>query len=527
MAIQFGLDEAIVRTAIQRVSQPARGESRRRSQPQVWRSLQLLESQPGWCIVGCGVLAALVLISPNFLPGELSWIFLVVLVAALLLSLLAAALSRKARYGLLVGPVVGAGIALDTFLDGSANTNGLGYLAAILVAVMMATLGALCSIAGGVAWMKRRQKEQRMASRQEMLERLLQIRQILESPAEARQLSGFRAFMEGLRRNVWFWGAAISILAVGIQTAAFRILNPPPEFFDGTLSQSAQDLPTESLQSLVILSIIGFGQFFILIILGYLAKTWLRSILMAILFLAISLIPLVVGLNPVNMRRLQEMPASQIIFSYSAMLICALVGAGAAAFEEFTTRSLLRSQNDPDALLNEMLELELMLGGGVKETFVLVVDVAGSTAMKKDADPFVAEYTFRAYQEMVSQIAGRHLGRVESTAGDGAVVGFSQSSSALDAARELLAAMPEFNLNRNKLPSEFIIRIGLHCGEVQAGLGEVQFTRVIDVAAHIEAVAPRNGIAMSDTFLNRLDPQPPTARIAQQVDGFEVWTLEA
>ncbi|HLK16752.1 MAG TPA: hypothetical protein VKT78_18235, partial [Fimbriimonadaceae bacterium] len=57
-----------------------------------------------------------------------------------------------------------------------------------------------------------------------------------------------------------------------------------------------------------------------------------------------------------------------------------------------------------------------------------------------------------------------------------------------------------------RLSRPFKVRIALHMGRVLADLTQVQFSHVIDVAAHVEKVSPVNGMALTQPIVQLLDP---------------------
>ena len=177
--------------------------------------------------------------------------------------------------------------------------------------------------------------------------------------------------------------------------------------------------------------------------------------------------------------------------------------------------------NDTSAVAAEIVRTHWRLYGRQRSLIVLVVDVAGSTLMKAGADPGRVEYSFRAYQEMISSITTEHGGKVINTAGDGAVCSFTDAASAMTAARELQTRLSEFNSSVNRLGSPFRIRIGLHAGESGVDLAHAPFNALIDVAAHVEKVAPVGGIAVTDSVADRV-PNEGLVELAAKVDGHRV-----
>ncbi|HMS57055.1 MAG TPA: adenylate/guanylate cyclase domain-containing protein [Fimbriimonadaceae bacterium] len=155
-------------------------------------------------------------------------------------------------------------------------------------------------------------------------------------------------------------------------------------------------------------------------------------------------------------------------------------------------------------LVEELLEAEHMLRANTGEVTAVVVDVAGSTKMKEGLDPLEVEWTYREYQRMLAEEAKECGGRVLSTAGDGAALAFEDSQAAVACALAIQARVEEFNSKVSRVPVPFRLRIGVHCGEVQGELGEVQFSRVIDVAAHVEALSPVGKVAITDSVASKL-----------------------
>jgi class 3 adenylate cyclase len=201
-----------------------------------------------------------------------------------------------------------------------------------------------------------------------------------------------------------------------------------------------------------------------------------------------------------------------------------VAGAIAAMIEGQSRRQKRVKENDPSALIAEMIHLEWRLRPRSQSVCVLVVDASKSSEMKAMADPFEAEWSFREYQKFLERVAVKNGGLVHSTAGDGAVIGFSTCQDALQAAHGTYAELAEFNQTVNRLQTPFRLRIGIHVGEIQGALDQVEFTEVIDIAAHIEGAAPIGGIAMSKAVLNEL-PGVLAMPINRVVDGYEVYTV--
>lgn len=526
LAQQFGVDEALVRNAMQTLSRNApRPEPKRRTvegAPKIASFIRWTSEKPGLAIGSCGLLILVCMLLSEYLIGPAVFVFLILALLVLIAGLVIAALSRRARFGALAGPALMGAVAIEILITDQGKTQPTTWIGIALLAVMISAFGVLAAIVGGFVWLKRQQKLDRATTRQQMLDRLMQVRLALEYPRTTPQPTRWRSIVENARKSFWWTSLGVAVFMAGVQTFVLRVLSVSPELLSGEVSRRATMKP-EEMTAAVVLATIGVGQFMLMVLIGYLGKSFWRTCLSIVIYQAVSFIPGFLGWNKIAIARLQTMPVGHIISSYVALLLCAVVGVAAAAIEEYTVRARLRQENDPDALLAELLDLEIALGGGLQDSYVLVVDVAGSTAMKKDADPLVAEWTFRAYQEVVSRVGGQHLGSVESTAGDGAVLAFPSANHALAAARDLLAALPDFNASTNRLGEPFVLRIGLHCGEVRGDLNEVQFTRVIDVAAHVEAASPRNGIAMTAPFRDKLTPVPTLEKMAVSVDGFDVY----
>jgi class 3 adenylate cyclase len=206
--------------------------------------------------------------------------------------------------------------------------------------------------------------------------------------------------------------------------------------------------------------------------------------------------------------------------AYTVGLAC--VGSALRKVSDWRQRVARLKRQDVSALRQEVIDLEWRLAPTQQTQCVLAVDVKGSTRLKEGADPLVAEACFREYQELVRRTCERFGGKVHATAGDGAFVGFADAASAYNAALAVLGAMPEFNEHVNKLDAPFRLRVGIHQDEVFGELSEVQFSRALDVAAHIEGAAPVDGIAVSDAVAAVL-PELAFFRAPNDVDGYAVY----
>jgi class 3 adenylate cyclase len=138
--------------------------------------------------------------------------------------------------------------------------------------------------------------------------------------------------------------------------------------------------------------------------------------------------------------------------------------------------------------------------------------------MKSLADPWTVEYSFREYQTFLEKIVHEQGGSVIATAGDGAVAEFPTVYQAYNAARRIQTEIENFNRKVNKLERAFRLRVGMHMGPVTGSINDVEFSAVIDIAAHVQGAAPIGGIALTGIVAEHLRDEP-LAQLAEPVDG--------
>ncbi|MBC8064708.1 MAG: hypothetical protein H7Y17_07745 [Chlorobia bacterium] len=153
-------------------------------------------------------------------------------------------------------------------------------------------------------------------------------------------------------------------------------------------------------------------------------------------------------------------------------------------------------------LLRQLVDLQTRLKSGEQTVTFLSVDIVGSTKMKELADPLSIEYTFNEYHQFVDRIVRKYGGSIHSTAGDGMICAFDNPSQAFGAGKNMQAGMIELNTFGNQTGIPMALRAGIHSGNVVApkpgDIASLNFAHVIDIAAHMQKVAPVGGIAISE-----------------------------
>ncbi len=152
------------------------------------------------------------------------------------------------------------------------------------------------------------------------------------------------------------------------------------------------------------------------------------------------------------------------------------------------------------ALVQQLMDIQDRLKQEEMRATFLSLDVVGSTRMKTENDALSVEFTFSEYHRYIEVLAGRHGGRIHSTAGDGVICVFDEPSHAFDAGRAMLGGLFEFNAFRNRLNTSIDLRAGLHTGTVSApgnDASRVDFAHVIDLAAHLQKDAEPGTLAVS------------------------------
>ncbi len=216
------------------------------------------------------------------------------------------------------------------------------------------------------------------------------------------------------------------------------------------------------------------------------------------------------------------------------LLAVAGAGGGALLYQFVQKYRTKLGMKDPTKerqdLLRQLSQLQEKLNSGSQYTAFLSVDIVGSTRMKELADPLAVEYTFNEYHEFVGRVSHKYGGRVHSTAGDGIICAFDQPQQAFAAAKNIQTGLIELNTHRNKIGVPIVVRSGIHSGSVIApdagDVTSVNFSRVIDIAAHLQKAAPPGGVVVSEESIAHLSggmPSVGSERVRAENVGGVIW----
>lgn len=460
------------------------------------------------------------------LGGNEAAIFLSFAMATLLLHL-----ACYFRHGMVRHPLVGGlltwlisapTIMVLTWLQIEAKDNPRVPLTLIGIAIGMlvlnaiyAAIGAMAAVMGGAWRIRQKDKEQDALSRQALLERMFDIEARLKATEGAKQSGKGRLWdrwAPRFREKPWLYAIGsglglglVEVLLLGVTFSAVEGAGPP---------EALVVLVRIALEAVLLLLLIGVGFF---------SGGTVRAIANSYLFLAAHMPPYLIPVGGYGPKAFQAMlsPGS-IAFMLGLGLIVGAVATAGARVEERAAQDRRLSQNDPAALLAELVRLQWQLSPQTCDVCVMVVDAARSAEMKAMADPWAVEYSFREYQAFLEDIVHEEGGSVISTAGDGAIAEFPSTEQAFRAARKIQTRIEDFNRRVNRLDRAFRLRIGLHRGPVTGSINDVEFSAVIDIAAHIQAASPIGGIAMTGAVAPDLEAEP-LAQLADAVDGQTVY----
>ena len=380
-------------------------------------------------------------------------------------------------------------------------------LAMGLLGSFYAALAALASLAGGWTHLRREEREWERLSRQELLERYFEMGRRLDRSVPAPD--------EPQRWEVLplvAWVRARPFLTAGLVGGGLGLFE--------ALLRASFGIPTDLLNTLgLLLAVKSVGAIALFLITAFLAGRASRGALCGVAYaLATALTTVLppfdsgIGDLPVAMR------IAGVGFSVALYAALGSLGGLGATIQRRAAHEARMQRDDGATLVAEMLEIQWRLEEDATSVTVLVVDAAKSTAMKVGADPLDVEYSFREYQTWIGAVCRGFGGRIHSVAGDGAVVAFADAAAAMGAARRLQTDVGRFNATLNRLPRPFRLRLGLHAGRVAGDLNDVQFTEVIDIAAHVEEIAPVGGIAATAAVVLTLGEEG-FLPLAREVDG--------
>lgn len=397
---------------------------------------------------------------------------------------------------------------MPEMFHGSAGSFILFVSALIFVGGVHCAVGGLCVLLSDLVQLRRERKRAQQVSRHELVTRLFDLEEQLKTvPPAVQPKSSWPSRMPFLATLAIIGG--LGILG-GVFAGPFKVARPTPDA-----------IPPAFFLYSVALFVAGIGST------GYVslaATTWRRALLVMAGFIAGDTLSLL-GNNLLAGKKIQVEDAVlgiSIIFAFRVALLAAI------QLFSFISTELTRARGEGTLtqaeIVGEILQIRQRLATRETEVCVLVVDAANSTKMKEGADPLVAEYSFHQYQVWLSRIVSEFGGRVHINTGDGAIAAFGDVHQALAAAKALQSRLEDFNSGINRLASPFALRIAMHSGKVAADLDKVQFTRVIDVAAHTEKFSPIGGVAFTEPVLHALGMAVTASGTS---DGFNIFSLDA
>lgn len=382
----------------------------------------------------------------------------------------------------------------------------------LFVCAIYTAIGSGAAVLGAYLDMLRHKLREDRMSRQELLEHYFALQERLDS---SHGLAPQPSIFDTPVAKALLGTGPLWALLIGLVLSSLNVI---VEMASGVRAGAPQgpgwEVNTELV--LIVVTILTY------ILAGFFAKNFWYAIVQSLAIGVGMIPPMIVGVQLFKITDLESgLQPGAILFSTIGYLFVSLFGALGGVVQRRAAKELNLAQNDPASILAEMVRIQWKLSDRRSYLCVMVVDAAKSSEMKAFADPLAVEYSFREYQNLLTSLSAQVGGRVHSTAGDGAVIAFPSAQEAFTAATRIQTDVERFNREDNRLQLPFRLRIGLHMGEIVGDLDEVEFTEVIDIAAHVQAAAPVGGIAVTEEVANSL-PMEEFIPLANQVDGQNV-----
>jgi len=184
------------------------------------------------------------------------------------------------------------------------------------------------------------------------------------------------------------------------------------------------------------------------------------------------------------------------------------------------------NKKDREELLKLFAETKKKLDAMGRDLAFLSIDIVDSTGLKEGEERAAIEYDFREYKKFVEQKLNSN-GVIKSTwTPDGVMCCFSTVDAAVQAARDVLNGLDEFNKNVKTMRGEFRIRCGINAGYLYFDdtlpLEEMS-DRVIDIAGHMQKHAAPNSICIAKPAIEPLQNKDGFVSTSKIVDGYEMY----
>ncbi len=204
----------------------------------------------------------------------------------------------------------------------------------------------------------------------------------------------------------------------------------------------------------------------------------------------------------------------------------------AAAFDAKVKTLEAGKTIDRQELLSIFAETKRKLDALARDLTFLSVDVVGSTQMKESEEPASIQHDFHEYRKLVERIFQNRKVVKATWTPDGVMACFDSIDDAVNAGKDLITELVDFNRKTKLMRKDFVVRCGVNSGRVyfdDTTPLETISDRAIDVAGHMQKYADPNTIAISRSIVEPLRSGEGFAPAERVVDGYEVysWTPTA
>lgn len=184
----------------------------------------------------------------------------------------------------------------------------------------------------------------------------------------------------------------------------------------------------------------------------------------------------------------------------------------------------ISGKGDRDELIKIFAETKKKLDNMGKDLAFLSIDIMDSTGMKHGEEKATIEHDFKEYKQMADKIISRHKALKSAWTPDGVMICFSSIEDALNAGKEVIRSLDNFNRNVKVIRQNFRVRCGANSGFVYCDEStpmEEMSDRVIDIAGHMQKYAHANSIFVSKSIVGSLQDRSGFEPAGKVVDGLE------